>query len=87
MKIFRISILLSKRNTTDNKYGVNEGIVMTLIAKYGHQVQIHEMGNSDLDHAIQFYKPLKLEVKGSCIKLLRTISFCLFTRLREHTSQ
>ena len=87
MKSFRISSLLSKRNTTDNKYGINEGIVMTLIAKYGHHVQIHEMGNSDLDHVIQFYKLLKLEVRGSCIKLLRAMSFCLFTRLRERTSQ
>ena len=54
------------------------------IAKYGHQAQIHEMRNSDLDHVIQFYKPLKLEVKGSCIKLLRAISFCLYKIKRAH---
>ena len=74
-------ICISKRNTTDNKYGVNEGIIMTLIAKYD-QVQIHEKEWFRPRDTV--YKPLKLEVKGSCIKLLRAIPFCLYKIKRAH---
>lgn len=58
---------------------------MTLLTKYGHRVGICEMRNSDLEYkAIYFYMPLKLEVKGSSVKLPGAISSCHCKINRAH---